>query len=394
MVKIVLINDYFAAKMGYNENVLPRALAKQGADVHLVTSDLQPPFPNYEHAYQPFLGPRQQPIGRQQLDGFVLHRLAHGIEGHGVYMRRLYQTLASLRPEIVQCGALPSLSTYQAVVSRAVLGYKLFVEEHTHWSVFRVPRGMHRRALFALYRSTMGRLLGAATERCYVIGPDVARIVVQYAGYPRAKVDLCPLGVDTDLFHPVDSSADLDERRALRAQLGFTDDEVVCIYSGRFTEDKNPRCLALAVARLRDQGYLYRALFVGAGAPEYVNELRSYPGCIVHPFVEWRDLPRFYRAADIGVWPRQESTSQLDAAACGLPLVLSNRVEVRERVEGNGLLYEQDDPRDLARQLLALADPQVRRRLGRMGAARIQRDFSWDVIARKRLRDYESALRH
>ena len=97
-------------------------------------------------------------------------------------------------------------------------------------------------------------------------------------------------------------------------------------------------------------------------------------------------------AADIGVWPRQESTSQLDAMACGLPLVLSNKVQVPERVDGNGLVYEEGSPRDLAKQLQALFDSDQRRSMGQIGSRRIVEGLSWNDIAEGRVRDYEEAL--
>jgi len=111
----------------------------------------------------------------------------------------------------------------------------------------------------------------------------------------------------------------------------------------------------------------------------------------VQPFVPVRDLPPFYWAADIGVWPTQESTSQLDAAACGLPLILSNRIEVLERVDGNGFTYEEGDAADLACRIEALRDPMRRARMGAIGCAKVRDRFSWELIAQRRLADYHAA---
>lgn len=90
--------------------------------------------------------------------------------------------------------------------------------------------------------------------------------------------------------------------------------------------------------------------------------------------------------------PRQESTSQLDAMACGLPIIISDETHVPERVEGTGRTYAAGDPEDLARVLEELKDPGLRARLGAAGAARIQRDYSWRANARTRLDAYRAAL--
>ncbi|MGZ3697305.1 MAG: glycosyltransferase, partial [Bdellovibrionota bacterium] len=134
-------------------------------------------------------------------------------------------------------------------------------------------------------------------------------------------------------------------------------------------------------------------LFLGDGPQNYVEEIRNSEGCQVLPFVAVQDLAQYYQAADIGVWPKQESTSQLDAIACGLPIILSNRVHVTDRVEGNGSLYVEGNPQSLASELLKLDDPRSREAMGRIGAAKIRARYSWIDIAKKYTDDYEAALR-
>ncbi len=234
--------------------------------------------------------------------------------------------------------------------------------------------------------------MSASCTRCYPISADAAEIVHEFLGIEKRKIEICSLGVDTSLFHPILDETTQQERVELRRKLGFAPPDIVSIYTGRFSEDKGPLLLAQAVGRFAAQELPFRALFVGNGTPSEVDAICANPGCVVHPFVNVQELPPFYRAADVGVWPRQESTSQLDAAACGLPLILGNGVQVRERIEGNGLLYEQDSVEDLARQIASLADPERRRELGARGAKKMREQFSWDRIARQRVRDYAAAL--
>ncbi len=83
----------------------------------------------------------------------------------------------------------------------------------------------------------------------------------------------------------------------------------------------------------------------------------------------------------------------LDAAACGLPIVANDTMTAPGRLEGNGVAYKLDDMEDLVRVLLELRDAETRKRLGSFGAQKMARDFSWESIARRRLNDYEAALR-
>jgi glycosyltransferase involved in cell wall biosynthesis len=385
-LKVVVLSDWLAEKMGYTENLLPRALARQGAEVHLVTSDLQPALPNYAETYEPFLGPRQQQPGQRTMDGFAVHRLPHGSQKRGVYLKGLGRKLHHLKPDVVQALTIWSLSTYQSAVWKPVLGYALFLEEHIHQSVFHPNR--RTKLWLATFRRTLGPAIGSASERCYPIASDVARIAVEEFGYPESKISICPLGVDTDVFFPVQRERDRIQREELRSQLGFAKDDVVCVYSGRFNPAKDPQCLATAVEHLNRETGAVRGLFIGSGTEAEIREISSRDGCATHPFVDSSLLADFYRACDIGVWPRQESTSQLDAAACGLPIVISDRVTARERVEGNGMTYREGDARNLAQVVRSLIDPRRRQALGEAGARKVRERFNWDSIAAERMSEY------
>lgn len=396
-MRIALVNVYFAEQMGYADGCLARALSALGHEVHLVVSDGRPYFdtPEYESTYRAFLGPPLAPCGVSALDGYTLHRLPHARRGARLSLRGLVPYLRRLRPDVVQAFSSWSPVVTELALARPALGYRLFLGCHIHASVFPPARGQSRRrerARWTAYKLSLGAIVGRACERSYAISDDAALIAERWFGLPSAKVQVMPLGVDTDAFRPADTAALADDRLRVRAELGVGPDEVLCVYSGRFSAGKDPHCLARAVAALRSSGRPWRALFIGQGTPEQVAGLEEQSGSLVHPFVDFQRLGALYRAADIGVWPRQESTSQLDAVACGLPLVVSEQTHVRERIEGNGRTYVEGDSRDLARVLAELEPVEERRRLGRLGAERVRRELSWSRLARRRLNDYRAAL--
>jgi glycosyltransferase involved in cell wall biosynthesis len=309
----------------------------------------------------------------------------------------LIKKLSELRPQIVQTFDITNMTTCEAALAKLWLGYMLFLEAHRHASVFPASppsRRFKARLCWPFDDSTLGRAVGKLTEKCYPISTDAAEIAIKFYSIKESQIKVVSLGVDTDLFRPLFGDVLQQTRQHLRQQLGFSPVEIVCIYTGRFSMDKNPLCLAKAIDSLVTQGEPFRGLFVGSGSQADVDAIRSCKGCVVHPFVPTRELPPYYWASDIGVWPKQESTSQLDAVGCGLPLILSNRVEVLERVEGNGLLYEENDSSDLALQLHRLSDPKIRQRMGAWGVKKIQEHYTWTRIASQRLEDYATAWEH
>jgi len=395
-MRIVCISPWYSEGMGYTENMLPKALAAQGHDVHLVTSTAQINYysPNYEKTYQSFLGPKFKEPGVQHIDGYTLHRLPYyetkkQYEGPGI--TGLYEYLQHLQPDVLQSLEILLDCSYDTARYARDNRRPYFTECHIHASIFRVAGKKTWKEYVKNWRNSFYpklRFINATSHICYAIAEDVAEIAASHYHVPAARLRIQSLGVDTDTYTPTATPQQQQEREEVRKSFGFRPDDIVCIYTGRFTSDKNPHCLAKAVDTLNKEGLPFKALFVGNGPELDVSFLQSMQGCQVSPFVPARELPRYYRSADIGVWPREESTSQLDAAACGLPLILSRRIKVVERVDGNGLLYTEGDHLDLARALKELQDPGKRNDMSAIGVRKVRDHFSWEKIARERIQDY------
>ena len=371
-MRIVILSETFTKSMGYCENMLPKALSRLGEEVHVVATNLQAYYnsPDYKQTYEPFLGPVEQPCGVEEHSGFTLHRMPHQLLLGYARIRGLTRKLRELRPDIVQVHAVASWLPLEAALTRPLCGYQLFTGAHQTASVMAdvSPRLAHVSRLHPVRlksdfrRAVPGRLVSFFAHKCYAATVDCGEIATQYYGVPSRQIDFCPLGVDTDRFHPMQTPQHDEARRRLRRELGFAENELVCIYSGRFTRAKNPACLAHAIARLTEQGVPIRGLFVGDGPQR--EEIAELAGCTIHSFVSWDQLPDYYRAADIGVWPTQESMSMLDAAACGLPIVVSDRLAATERVEGNGLQYREGDAGRLGGLPRSFAGREVARAIG------------------------------
>lgn len=399
-MKIVCISPWYSEGMGYSENMLPKALAKAGAEMHLVTSTAQINYNslNYEKVYQPYIGPNIVESGTKMVDGYSLHRFPYtdpreknGSPG----ISDLYEHLKSLHPDIVQTFEIDLDSTYEAARYCQDNNCLFFTECHIHASIFWSGKRKTIKERLRIIKKKFDlrlKYINAVTKICYVIAPDVEEIATVFYNVPHNKIRLQSLGVDTDLFHPPLSAAQKATRQELRTKLGFKESDIVCIYTGRFTKDKDPHCLAEAIHNLNKRHLPFKGLFVGNGTEDDINFIKSKQGCTISPFVPVKELPPYYWAADIGVWPREESTSQIDALACGLPLILSNKIKVIDRVEGNGLLFTEGSATDLSNKIIALENTEKRLEMAENGLRKVHRNFSWVTIAKKRIEDYACFL--
>lgn len=387
-MKVAVVTPWYSKNMGYAENFLPAALALEGAETHVVTSNAQIycNHPDYKSIYEPYIGPAFVECGVEDIQGYKLHRLPHKNTASMPKIKGLYAYLKALKPDIIQTFEIDHPTSFTAALYCMLNGAKLFTECHVHASV--MVRKRRDALFFWLNFIRLGlRFTNMATRKCYPIAPDVERIAIHHYKVPPRKIEVQSLGVDTSMFHEIKGKAETSRRIALRKKLGIKPSEVLCIYTGRFTASKDPFLLGEAIEKLGAKSK-FRALFLGAGDAASIAKLSKYKNCIVHKFVQAKELPQYYQAADIGVWPKEESTSQLDAVACGLPIIISNRVQATERIEGNGLQYVENDAEDLARKIAKLSSKKKRTQMGRQGAAKIIEKFSWRNIAKSRLGDY------
>lgn len=397
-MRIVYLTDSYSEGMGYLQNCLPKTLAARGHEVHIISSEFQI-YANggeYAEVYEPYLGPAEQPLGSFSIDGYTLHRLRHKAFPGFTGLQGLAKLLGELKPEIVEVSSPGTGIAFQAAALAGRMNYKLFTTCHsTLYLVLPwLPKWrlrQWRRLGFYFSRKFVARLAHTRVEKCFAATTDCGVVAHRVYGVPESKILVFPLGSETDTFHPVRDHGDHDARSKLRTKHGFTDRDIVCLYTGRFTDQKKPALLAKAIEILRSRGEPYVALFIGNG--KHGEEIRRSEGCSVLFFMKHVALADYYRAADIAVWPSHDSMSMLDAAACGIPVVASDKLAAVERYQGNGLAYREPDVDSLVETLLKLRQEAARRALGDCGAQKMRAQFSWIANAEARLVHYREACK-
>ena len=395
-MKVVLINETHTPKMGYLGAMLPKYLTRLGLEVHVLATDLAAyhNLKEFKDGTPTFLDQQALEGGSiYRADGYTVHILNHKMIFGYPYMKGMAGKLRELRPDVVYSVLAIGWLPLQASILKFAFRYKLFTGSHTSALMFPMARkssiGAAKRTALFLSRWMPGRIVSLFSEACYCPTSDCGEVARRFFGVQGAKVKIVHLGVDSDYFFPIQSASDEQRRKTLRAKLGFGEKEIVCIYTGKMAEMKNPLLLARAIQVLRAGGRNFKGLFIGDGVQR--SEIEKYPDCGVLDFMQFNELGDYYRSADIAVWLTNESTSMLDAAACGVPIVVSDRI-YQDHVTGNGRAYVMNDLDSLCATLCALEDEDTRRELGRAGARKMVSQFTWDLAARVRLRDFSRAL--
>ena len=104
-------------------------------------------------------------------------------------------------------------------------------------------------------------------------------------------------------------------------------------------------------------------------------------------------LNNYYNISDIGVWPKQESTSQLDALSAGLPIVITNESGVVERSFDSGLTYENNSANNMAKQIIKILNKDLYLKFSKNAIKKSYKKYSWGIIAKEYEIDYLNYLK-
>lgn len=211
-----------------------------------------------------------------------------------------------------------------------------------------------------LYRAAFGRV------HAFLVIGSRNREYYRSFGVPDDKLFWAPYGVDNEWFALPDTERAVARAR-IRSRLGVGADTLLVASSAKLIERKRPLDLVEAVHALRDRGVDAHALFLGDGEERSTIERRATARGIqsavtIAGFVNQRDLPSWYAAADALVLPSDSRETWglvvNEAMAAGLPVVVSDAAGCSPDLvrEGeNGFTYVCGDVAALADRLASVA---------------------------------------
>ena len=229
----------------------------------------------------------------------------------------------------------------------------------------------------------------SAADR-FIVHTERSRRTLLMEGAPPERIVQIDPGVDTDRFCP-------GERQ--REALGLDDDEFVILFVGWLLPRKGIDFLVLALRELVHddslRGTRFRLAIAGSGpGQDRVEALIRRAGVedrcsFIGPFAYDR-MPEVFRAADVFVlpsiatpeWQEQFGMSQIEAMACGVPVVSTYSGAIPEIVGDVGVLCQPNDFLSLYEAVKNLAENAGKRKeLADAGRQRALERFTLDAYA-------------
>ena len=293
---------------------------------------------------------------------------------------RLAELIRSIRPHILHTHTAKAGAIARAAAVLATDARPPVVVHTFHGHVLKGYFGPGRTAFFRQVERTLAR----GSDALVAVSPEVRDDLIAFGVAPPEKFVVVRLGIPLD-DRLDDESSEVD----FRAQYGIAPGTFVVGWVGRMTGVKDTGAVLDTVAALRARGVDAVACLVGDGPDrepleQHALELGIARSCF---FVGYQtEVAGLYRLFDAFLLPSvNEGTpvSAIEALAAGTPVV-ANRVGGVPDVVRDGLdgyLVEPGDTEGAAECLAMLAaDPELRRRLGESGRARVRERYSVDRL--------------
>lgn len=235
-------------------------------------------------------------------------------------------------------------------------------------------------------------------------------LVKDYSADP-AKIMIIPSAVNARTFRPI-------ERGEARQHIGLETDGNVIVYVGRILPRKDVRNIVYALAILQRQqedtnGATLPTLLVVGGETEdadpvetpeigEIQKLAASLGVAERVRCVGKrqpgELRYYYSAGDVVVttpWYEPFGLTPLEAMACGRPVIGSavGGLTYSIKHEVTGFLVPPRDSDALAERLRHIfSQPELCRQMGHAARCRVEREFTWSIVAMRTAALYESLL--
>lgn len=379
-LKIVHIVNYFQPQLGYQEYFLAKAFKEMGHESHVVTSNYYFPYPDYKRNFQTILGNRKLSPGRFKELGITTLRLPtlELVSGSQVLLQHLSKTLDQLKPDLVICHNPYLLISYQIARLKQKFGFKLIFDTHAAAFNTNLNDTLAKRIYMLWFVNFAVPPILKAADGFFAIGESEREMLEQTFKFSRHSVPIIRLGVDTTRFKY--AKVDRDE---VRRQLNINRNDILLIYAGKVTPNKDVHVLVKALGMLSPK---YKLVILGAGLDKYLEQIKRLKleetRLITLDAVPNQELPKYFSAADIGVWPGDPALTMLEALVTSLPLVVAATHET-DYLKSHGLVYRftRGDVQSLAETIGKITLIPEKKRI--IQQKQLENQFSWQNKAKQ-----------
>lgn len=391
-MRIAHIANFFVPELGYIEYYLAKKEQIMGHEVCIITSDRYPYSDKRFH---------KSASSYQIEDGLKVYRLPCVFElSDEVFLPlgAFKKSLLDFRPDVVHVHSTLSPIGFASTLFKKSGSYKIvsnvisgqLIAKKLSLSV-RLQLAV-KYAFLKVFARTLWLAMAEKIDAFYAVSEAAVNWMVENLKVNPKRVYFFPLAADSDLF-----KFSAKERLRIRKNLGIRINDVVCIFTGKFANDKKVDVLLKSAAPLLRSHSDFKILLVGSCSSAYLQYLRQIISqeqignqVIIHNLVHRTELSAFYSAADFAIWPCGMSISIIEAMSTSLPVIIAQLNWTNHLLgNNNGLDFPEGNVAAMRNCIrILLENHELRQEMGNNSRKLVEEKLNWDTITTQYLHLY------
>ncbi|WP_048187969.1 glycosyltransferase family 4 protein [Methanobacterium paludis] len=217
--------------------------------------------------------------------------------------------------------------------------------------------------------------------------------IMKYLDYPAERIKIVYPAADHSVYYE-------NRNKEILSKLNISNDQKVVLYVGSEMPRQNVPVLIKAFAELKKKFPDIKLVKIGESQSyrerenilKLIKDLHLHEDVIFAGYVPEEDMPKWYNAADILVYPCAYAgfgLPPLEAMACGTPVITSNTTSLPEVVGDAGIMIDPQDVDLMADKMYEVfTNNSLKEELVKKGLEQSKR-FNWEDSAKKTLEIYE-----
>jgi glycosyltransferase involved in cell wall biosynthesis len=397
-MKIVMLCDFYNHTLLYQENFLTKYYTKHGHNVAVVASTFESILDYMSDKYI-----KKNKASETIVNGVKIIKLPYSLNVLNKLRRfdgkRICQILEEEKPDVIFSHSI-TLNLWESVKYRKKNPTcKIIVDYHADYSNS-AKDWLSLNILHKVIRRMFLHSVSRYIDRIYPIVPAGFVFLNEVYGIPYDRMELLPLGVDTDKSQEVMLQ---EKGKIVRKKLQIPDEALVIFTGGKLEPVKKTDLLIEAFLQLSDPRL--HLIIVGTFREQYAAykfqiEKATNDNQRIH-FTGWingNEVYDYMNASDMAVFPASQSVLWQQSIGMGLPLIVGTTVNVNGRtwiqdadylnVHNNVITIDKNNTTvlEIAKQIKRLIDDPALLDSMKKGALKTAVEFlSYDKIIQRTL---------